>query len=335
MTRPSLALRAWLAVSSQRFAVISMLLLCLAGISVVGRGATAADPGPDRVEAPELRTATTKTFRHSDGRVTKQLFAGPVHYREGGEWRAIDPQLTRAAPNERADGFGWRMKSHRFNLLVKEQLGAGHLRVDTAGRQLGLSLEGAQRRPASTRGPHARFDEALPGVDLRYTVRPDSVKEELLLKDDSAPARYSFVLDPGEGNVVADELPGGSWAFRARRGGRPLFVIAPPFATDAPAERSRDGAATRRQPRDQASHVRMNVEKAGGKFAIELAVDEAWLRDAPAASRSPSTRRSSSSPARRAPSGRSAARRARASTTTCSGSAATTTRRTAAGSSST
>jgi RHS repeat-associated protein len=279
MSRPSLALRAWITLSSQRLAVIALLLLGLVGMSWAGGRATAADPGPDRVEVPELRTATTKTFRHSDGRITKALYAGPVHYQEGGEWRTIDPRLTAAAPNERASGFGWRMKSHRFNVLVKEQLEGGHLRVDTAGRRLGLTLEGAQRRPATARGAHVRFDEALPEVDLRYTVRPDGVKEELLLKDGSAPARYSFVLDPGEGDLVADELPGGDWAFRARRGGRPLFVIAAPFATDAPAERTRDGAATRRQPRDQASHVQMSVEKAGDRFAIELAVDEAWLRD--------------------------------------------------------
>lgn len=253
------------------------LLTLLAALGALAALPVAVAAAAPPAEAPEERTATSKTFRERDGRVRQQLFATPVHRREAGRWVPVDTGLNPAAAAEQDKGYGWRLRSHRFNVLVKRRAEAGYLRVDTLGRELSFGLSGAAPRPAQVRGAGVRYADVLPGVDLDYRVQPDGVKEQLLLKDASAPSRMRFTLAASAArDLRAVRLDNGAYAFRAR--GRTAFILTAPWATDAPATRRRAGAATRRQDRDRADHVSMRVEKVGDRFEIELAVDEDWLR---------------------------------------------------------
>ena len=273
---PSGLVRFWLL--SQGRAILPLLIAASAVLALLGGGAVAADPPADMVEVVDQRTANSKTFRRSDGGTTKRLYAGNVHYREDGKWKAIDPTLVAAAPAEQDKGFGWRMKSNGFNVLAKRKLDDGYLRTDVLGRPLEFSLRGARPAQANVRGSQVSYAEALPGVDLRYVVHPEGVKEQLLLKSKDSQSRFTFVLDTPTGtDLVPEELPSGDWAFRMRRGGRPLFVLTDAYATDEPLRRGRPGAATQRQGRDRADHATMDVTKVAGGFEIVLAVDEAWL----------------------------------------------------------
>src|SRR5918999_1528164 len=260
---------------------MGIALVGLAALSVLGSHAIAADPPPDLVEVVEERTANSRTFKRSDGGMTTHLYAGPVHFREGGVWKPIETALTPAAPAEQGQGYGLRMKSNGFNVLVKRNLDDRYLRMDVRGRSLQLGLRGAEEgAPARPSGNRVTFGDVLPGVDLRYAMAPEGVKEEVLLKHEDAPSTYTFVLDPPEGtDLEADELPSGDWVFRLRRGGRAFFVLEAPFATDAPAGRERAGGATRRQDRDRADHDSMGVTERDGQFEITLRVDPDWLRD--------------------------------------------------------
>jgi RHS repeat-associated protein len=269
-------LRLWLLRSP--LAVLALLLAASLGGGWAAAGAGASGHG-QRVELVEQRTATSKTFRDGRGNVTKELYSGPIHFREGGRWKPIDANLVPAAENERRQGYAWRMKSHRFGVLVKPRLGEGFLRFDADGTPVAFSLAGANAAAGSTRGGEVTFAEALDGVDLRYAMRPEGVKEELILKHRDAPSTFRFHLAMPRGvQLSAQPVDGGGYAFRRRSGGQALFFLHAPFATDAPDGRSRPGARTARQDRDRRDHAALRVERAPGGFDVELAVDESWLR---------------------------------------------------------
>ena len=275
---PSGLVRFWLL--SQGRAILPLLIAASAVLALLGGGAVAADPPADMVEVVDQRTANSKTFRRSDGGTTKRLYAGNVHYREDGKWKAIDPTLIAAAPAEQDKGFGWRMKSNGFNVLAKRKLDDGYLRTDVLGRPLEFSLRGARPAQANVRGSQVSYAEALPGVDLRSTSctrRASRSSSSSSRRTRSRASPSCSTRRPGPTSFPRS-CRAADWAFRMRRGGRPLFVLTDAYATDEPLGRSRPGAADPapgprpRRPRDDGRH---EGSSAGG-FEIVLAVDEAW-----------------------------------------------------------
>src|SRR4051812_22969919 len=97
-------------------ATLALLVVVLAPLAWANAQSAPAPAGPaapsGSTEVPALRTATSKTFKHTDGRLTKRLYAEPVHYREGGRWKDIDSSLVPTAPAERGQGYAWRTKSN-------------------------------------------------------------------------------------------------------------------------------------------------------------------------------------------------------------------------------
>src|SRR4051794_33722054 len=249
-------------------------------------GATArADERAATGELLEARTATTKTFRNADGSYTKRLFAGPVHYRDGGAWQEIRTRVipvwqslggTQAiAPP--ADDYTLRNQAGAFGALFKAHPGADFIRLDVAHRSYGLSLDGARAQAvARPSGSAVEYKGALAGADLRYDVLAEGVKESIVLTGPDAPAHYRFRLtSPAGSQVEAKPRRDGSVSFRAD--GRRAFLLHVPFAVDsgpAPATGSRKAL-----DRDRQSHVAMSVTQTGQDFAIELTVDSAWLAD--------------------------------------------------------
>ncbi len=260
-------------------ATLVVLLLGLAPLTWAQSSSPPAGPH-GTVELPEQRTATSKTFKHADGRITKRLFAGPVHFRNGGRWQEIDASLIPTASGERDQGYAWRTRSNGFGVLLRPQLERDYLRFDIARQPFGFELDGARPVSADVKGARVEYAGALPGVDLRYEMRPEGVKEELVLRDRDAATRFQFTITPPDKlRTTASRRPDGSVVLYTGGRGRPSFALEPPFATDAADGARRAGAATRRQGRDVARHVSMEVEEVDGRFQVELTVDEAWLRD--------------------------------------------------------
>jgi hypothetical protein len=143
-----------------------VLLLGLAPLTWAQSQAPVAGPH-GTVELPEQRTATSKTFKHADGRITKRLYASPVHFRNGDRWQEIDASLIPTASGERDQGYAWRTRSNGFGALVRPELERGYLRFDIARQPFGFELDGARRVAAEVKGARVQYAGALPGVDLR------------------------------------------------------------------------------------------------------------------------------------------------------------------------
>src|SRR3954451_17489120 len=261
------------ALRRQRVAAQATLVLLVIALAPLGWAraqsapATAAPAAPSgSTEGPELRTATSKTFKHTDGRLTKRLYAEPVHFREGGRWKDIDSTLIPTAPAERGQGYAWRTKSNGFGVLLKPRLEPDYMRFDISRQSFSFGLAGARPVAARADGPRVEYPDALPGVDLRYEMRPEGVKEELVLRDANAPSKLRFTIDaPERLRTAATRRDDGSVELLAGGRGKPSFVLTPPFATDAAKGRKRTGASTRRLSRDAGGHASMSVEKVGGR----------------------------------------------------------------------
>lgn len=232
-------------------------------VSPVARGERALAAGDEPSEIVELRTASSKTYRNSDGTFTTALFPGVIHYRaDDGTWLPIDAQLVESPLSD----YERQGRALPFEADLKDRLEAEHLRLSIGGETFTLTLEGAKAGPAAFAGRKVSYAGAFPGVDLEYELLGDRVKETLVLAGPDAPDRYRFTLaSTGGKRLIAQPRRDGSYAVGLRGTSDPLFVLAAPTAgeADAPAEPGR---------------AVMTVAAASGNLAIDLAVDPAWLR---------------------------------------------------------
>ncbi|MQS15923.1 DNRLRE domain-containing protein [Streptomyces kaniharaensis] len=158
------------------------------------------DPAKSK-ELPEKRTAQQRTFQNADGTFTTRSYPEPVNFRRAdGSWAAIDTTLIpagtatagRAAPVQ----TGWTTTSteQQFTLgltadadpLVQLQLADGIF--------VGYSLQGAAPVQGTAQGSTITYAEARPKADLTILAGNSSFKENLVLKDATAPTEWVFPL---------------------------------------------------------------------------------------------------------------------------------------------
>jgi RHS repeat-associated protein len=260
--------------SARLVTVITSTALIAGLLSVAGppplvpkaAAAPASDARPGELVGE--RTRTSVTTRQGDGMLRTTVAAGAVHYRDGaGAWKRIDNAVVET--NEA--GYAFRNKANSFRALFKSALDGEHLRFAAGGRDFGLRLEGANRRPANVKGNGLTYADAVGGVDLRYDVLSDGVKETLVLPDASSPTTYRFLLSASDDAAMrAERRPGGSWAFFSGTALAPAFVFDAPVAVDADLNGQ---PSTPTGP-----NATLDVRKVGRGFSLVLDLDRDWLK---------------------------------------------------------
>jgi YD repeat-containing protein len=260
-------------------------LAVLAASAQVGNGVGAAQG--DREEVLTERTATSKTFRNSNGSLTTALYADPVHYRaQDGSYRPIDSRLVRRSGGVESiegagdsSGYAYRNAANGFNLRFKDRLTEDFMQFGAGGARFSLTMLGAAVRPAKTSPSGIEYEDVKPATDLRYDISATGAKESLVLRGTRAPSRYRFLLeteaDPR--GISTRRARDGSWQFFVGSQGVPAFVLNRPAASEfrpAP-EGAADPVLTAPMGADNAE---LHVRRARGGFLVELAVDRRWLR---------------------------------------------------------
>lgn len=229
-----------------------------------------ARPGPrgyvegQSRELPERRTETSREYANPDGTRATQVSAGPMNFMRDGAWTPIDSTVV-ADP-----AGGWRSAANswtaHFGALsdgVAIESDRGAIRWQPRGA--------AAADPVVANAPGGGtvlYADAWPGVDLRYTVRPDGVKEEILLKRRGTAS--SFVFGTGGARPAADASRPGALRFAGlATGGRDWLV--------PPAEAF--GADGRPAPPSAASLAAQDDPAAGP--AVRVGVDPQWLAAQP------------------------------------------------------
>jgi RHS repeat-associated protein len=242
--------------------VLAFVQLPLAGDSIAE-----ATPPPPPTELTQFRTASSRTFDNNDGTFTTAAYSGRIHYRDDqGAFRPISSALI---PSQEP-GYAFENEANSFRAFFKSQLGTHYLQLATGSGSgsFMLSLENAAQSSAQTRQRGLSYPDVFPGVELRYDLQPDGVKESLLLANAQVPLSYHFVLSPPEGaHVHAVERGDGSWAFFMAPHARPVFILEAPWAAES-------GILF-----PSIHHASLDVSRSGGDFQIDLGLDPDWLLD--------------------------------------------------------
>ena len=252
-------------------AELGAFLLALAALALLELPLAAAPAGASTRIAPgelyNYRTASSRTYDNHDGTFTSKLWSGPVHYRDqDGDWRPISSALV---PTDEP-GYAWQNEGNSFHAFFADQLGEAYLELQPAGesRAFQLSLTGGAQSEAVTRERGLTYPGIFPGVDLSYDLRPDGIKESLLLANAAVPLTYHFLLrSPAGETVQAEPRPDGSWAFSVAPHSQPAFVLEAPWAAE-------QGWLPPELP-----HASLDVTRQGDDFDVTLSLNADWLHD--------------------------------------------------------
>lgn len=245
--------------------VLALAVAALLQVPLAADQIAQATPPPPPTELVQQRSETSRTLDNHDGTYTRTLFSGPIHYRDGQRrWQPISSEIVPADE----PGYAWRNEANSFATIFKSQVEGDYLRFRLAGRVFSLSLDGAAPSSVQRRRFGVSYPEVFPGVDLRYDLLADRLKETLVLANAQAPRHYRFLLTPPENaHLRAEQREDGSWALFRRARAAPLFVF------EAPSMTERGGVIS------DLNHVSMSVSEVGSQFAIDLNVDAEWLAD--------------------------------------------------------
>lgn len=153
-------------------------------------------PAPTRVsEIVTERTATSSTWKNSDGSRTVRSFASPQFYRPrpSADWEPIDTALTAVA----GEPGRWRSGANSWQVSFGPADGAGGLQqITVAGARIGFTPLGVAQPglAPSVSGSTATYPGLWPNVDLVERVTADAVIEDLVLTGPGAAASYTFRL---------------------------------------------------------------------------------------------------------------------------------------------
>lgn len=236
------------------------------GVPLAADTIAEATPPPPPSELVQYRTASSRTFDNHDGTYTTAAFSGPIHYRDDqGRFQAISSALV-ASPEE---GYAYENEANRFRALFRQRAGADFLALESwGGRRFRLRLQDAAQSIAQTGPRGLRYPDVFSGVDLRYELQPDGVKETLLLANAQVPTSYRFLLSPPEGaRLHAVQQSDGSWALYMAPHARPALVLEAPWLSE------------RGDPAPAAPHASLDLTRVGDDFRLDLSLDQAWLQD--------------------------------------------------------
>ncbi|MGN9778320.1 DNRLRE domain-containing protein [Micromonospora sp. H33] len=216
-------------------------------------------------ERPAERDAQRRVYDNADGTQTTEFSSAPVNYRRpDGSWAPIDSSLVPAP-----DGSGWQNAADATAVRLAGRSDAADLVRLTfeGGAEFGYALADATGVAGRATDDAVTYPGVRPEVDLRLEPRPGGVKETLVLHSASAPTSYLFPLRLRD---LTAKLVDGQVVLTDKAGAQ-RAVIPPGYMLDA-GDGSR-GPAT-------STGVRYELVDAGGRPALRVSLDRAWLQDA-------------------------------------------------------
>ncbi|MEW6189707.1 MAG: cytochrome c3 family protein [Actinomycetota bacterium] len=194
-------------------------------------------------ELVQLRSQYAKVFKNLEGTMTAVIYATPVHYRDDvGGWHELNPSIKNL-----------KVTDLPFRAAFGSTTPSLTLKVDKT--EVKFIPKGAKRVHGKVYKNRITYKNAFKSTDLRYKVGATYVKEEIILKESSAP--HSFVFEVVSNKSIAP-LKGGSLDFGNCR-------TVSPFAKDF---------------EERISNVNITLKKIKGKSFLTLSVDPAWLKTA-------------------------------------------------------
>ncbi len=222
--------------------------------------ASVSAPGdglPVGAEIASLRTASSKTFVGPHGTLQAHIYPVAVNYKDAnGDWQPIDDTLVPGTDGALA---GYINGANRLHVELPKVLGTAPVHVSDGPQWLRFSLDGGTGL-GSTSGSTETFANALPGVDLTYSMTNTALKENLILAGPTSPQSFSYTVSTSA-DLTARSASDGSIAF-VDGSGTPKFSFLAPVMSDAAGQDSRASYSLTTTPTG---------------YTVTLNADTAWL----------------------------------------------------------
>jgi YD repeat-containing protein len=198
------------------------------------------------------------------------VYAGPIHFLEGGTWREIETQLV---PSEDPE-FAFENAAGPFRVRFaanaqSEQLGL----LEDSGDSIGFGLQGANPSEGVVQDSMISYPDVLPGVDLSYEVRPSGIKELIILKETPGPQSDQVTFDfPVSLNGFTLDIAGSGAIRVLDEVGKLVYRIPDPYMYDSSVDPQSGLAAS-------SDSVALAVHGQGAEQTLRVSVDASWLRD--------------------------------------------------------
>ncbi|MGW1559131.1 DNRLRE domain-containing protein [Streptomyces sp. NPDC002144] len=230
-----------------------------------------------RVEALGERTETSTTWVNPNGSLTTELSAGPVRFRDGNDWRAVDLDLQASdgsvAP--KAHPRGLRLAGGRSGFKASADSGRSGPSTDLvtlgeADRQIGLQWRGDLPRP-QLKGNRATYRGAVPGGDVVVEATRTGFEQFVNINARPQDGGYSYTLPLRAKGLKVVQQKDGSLLFTDKKG-KKQAVMPAPVMWDARVDPV-SGEHTHRAP------VKLTVRQSKGTISLVFTPDAKFLAD--------------------------------------------------------
>jgi RHS repeat-associated protein len=253
-------------------AVSVVLLIICSGIALAAENDAPAEPEQPAnlstppshtppVELKDERTPASQTFLLPGGSRETRIYEAPIHYKDAeGGWKPVESGL------EDPPGAGVTNGDNSFDLHLPERMGEGAVRV-TLGEEdwIAYRLRGTTTEPVELDAGAASYPSISGGVAFEFDGLANGLKEEIVLADSSAPARFDFDVEIS-GGLVPVLAEDGSILIRDGEQDVLATLPAPTIEDNAPGARALTGP------------VAFELSKTGeGIWLLSVVADSEWL----------------------------------------------------------
>jgi RHS repeat-associated protein len=254
----------------------SLLVLALMVLAAVpaqaaaarDEGALASPKGAVR-QVTGMKTERSTTWSMKSGQQITKVGLDPVRWQDAsGDWHSFDFALQKRNGGAELGPQPWAIDGTPVDVRLPSVLGDGHddanaSKITAGKRWLKSELVGAHSG-AETKGEHAVYAGALPGVDVDLSAVPSGLKESLTLADATATTDFQYVISLSQGLKPRIEASGMVVVEDAKGA---VFRIPRPSVVDA-----KDAVGP---------SPRYKLEESGpGRWSLSFSVDRLWLQNA-------------------------------------------------------
>lgn len=195
----------FLAVSASLAVMAASLALPVAAQEPAAYAAILQQSGPNAAPdepiglVPELSTATSNTYRESDGSMRLEAFTEPVNYLSGDDaWVPIDNELV-PAPGVAYEAMN---AGNSFEAKIPADPSTTPVKFTTDGGWVTMRMHGLDDAPTLDGGV-ATFDDVDAADEVTYEVTNFGLKEDILLEAappaSGSPLAYTYSIDASAG----------------------------------------------------------------------------------------------------------------------------------------
>ncbi len=241
----------------------SLSFITLATLTTAAASET-KNTASQRIELTARRTANSKTYRNPNGTDTVYVSSVPIHYKNTkGKWEDIDIRPVATDDRKDVDGdgqaFGYKVVKNNFETYFPKQSNSW-VRLKSGDSVLEYKLESGKKHSFQKRQHGFAVQGVFNNCDVQYELKPDVFKEDIVLRNSSAPRTFEYSIRLKNLNIAQND--DGSISFK-NNSGTETFKMSPIIMYDSNEAFSKD--------------IKVQLKKEKGLYHLIITPDTKWL----------------------------------------------------------